>query len=227
MVDIISDIVLGDNPLGGESDESDEDTNAEPVPDLFERERRLFTAGEPSHGLSTAVRAGLASTALMCIWALLDAAHVITVGHTLEMELKRIETGELGEAENGEHGNAVLQLIEDVFRALAHPLLVPLCLDLVTVIHPSTGHLVMLGAGTQKVASRSCERLLFWRKAAMVGYIVCTGWVVFVGFFFCFMIYYGLIDTDGMVDDETGEPHVFSLGEVIYWLRLKTVALAC
>jgi hypothetical protein len=183
MTDVIAEIAESGfrtkNPMSGIDQVDDEDTEAAVVPDFFAFAREVFTTGEPHWQVSRAVRVGQGCGILSFTISVLNSLHILLHGYDIEVGL-----GEDPESwAASDTGSQTLQLLEGLFRGIAPLWYIPLATEFVSVVHPTEGHLVKLGAGTQKVSEKAVRRLEFWRKCAWLGVAGVIGFMLFVTYF--------------------------------------------
>ena len=161
-----------------------EDTDAEVVPDLFELPRRFLTTGEPDFQPTRLVRFGQISAVVGFVIQCLQALHVVSTGITVHHAL-----GEETDAAPDAAAPATLKLLETVVRSVAFLFMLPLPVDMVRAIHPTKGHLALLGAGTQKASQKAVSVLRFWRRCAYVVSVVILAFAASLCVYFPYETY--------------------------------------
>lgn len=161
-----------------------EDTDTEVVPDLFGLPRRFLTTGEPDFQPTRLVRFGQVSAVVLFVIQCLQAVHVLSTGTTVHHAL-----GEEMEAAADGAAPATLKLLETVVRSVAFLFMLPLPIDLVRAIHPTKGHLALLGAGTQTASQKAVSMLRFWRRCAYVVAVVILVFAAFLCIYFPYETY--------------------------------------
>ena len=212
MTDIIAEIAESGfghtkNPINDISLDDKEDTNAVVVPDLFVWARELFTTGEPHWKVSWLVKVGQVCGWYMLVVSILQSLHILWHGYDIWMGL-----GDDPESFMSVNtGSRTLELLEGVFRGLAPLFYVPLASEFVSVVHPTEGHLVLLGAGTQMVSQRAVTLLKFWQNCAYAGLAGIASFMVFGSYWISNRVYMGLVhgitgqdeNMDGIEDTQT------------------------
>eukprot|EP01046_Picozoa_sp_COSAG06_P032741 COSAG06_NODE_3292_length_5547_cov_22.916483_8_plen_250_part_00 len=230
MTDIIAEIAESGfgrtkNPINDVSLDDEEDTNAVVVPDFFVRAREVFTTGEPHWKVSRLVKVGQVCGWYVLVVSVLQSLHILWHGYD-------IGTG-LGDDPESfmsvNTGSRTLELLENVFRGFGPFFYVPLASEFVSVVHPTEGHLVLLGAGTQKVSQRAVSLLKFWRNCAYAGLAGIASFMVFGCYWVSSRVYMGLVhgitgtgqdvNMDGTEDAQTRAQVAWTIMVVVPFVR--------
>lgn len=220
MVDVLVEMSEGafsnKNPLTDtESNQTQEDTDADIVPDFFVRARRLFTTGAPDYAPGKLARLGSATGLLIFAYFVVSGIMLLTIGTDTSGVRQPLP---------------ILAAVEDFSRAFTFLLTVRFPTDLVNVIHPTSGGLALLGAGDRKVSSRQMGTLRCWKLTHDTGFLGLLAWFFFqCGAFvwvcgLAFGVWRRDIDLDGTPDEATPQ-YLAYLFTVVFMYTIASVGL--